>query len=85
MHRLTCVLRFSEYNAIFSVHAGYWAGPQPVQAPRRCTKCNSTPINGQCTNHRTAVNCLKKYTPLMLGNNFGKYGPIFTILSPVDS
>ena len=30
---------------------GDWAGPQPGQAPPRCTKCNSPPINGQCTNH----------------------------------
>jgi len=29
---------------------GNWAGPQPAQAPPRCTKCNSPPINGQCTN-----------------------------------
>ena len=29
--------------------------PQPTQALPRCTKCNSPPINGQCTNHRTAV------------------------------
>jgi len=29
---------------------GAWAGPQPAQAPPRCTKCNSLPINGQCTN-----------------------------------
>jgi len=34
---------------------GDWAGPQPAQAPPRCTKCNSPPINGQCTNHCTAV------------------------------
>ena len=34
---------------------GDWAGPQPAQAPSRCTKCNSPPINGQCTNHRIAV------------------------------
>ena len=37
---------------------GDWAGPQPAQpaqAPPRCTKCNSIPINGQCTNHRIAV------------------------------
>ena len=33
----------------------HWVGPQPVQAPARCTKCNSPPINGQCTNHRIAV------------------------------
>jgi len=32
---------------------GYW--PQPAQAPPRCTKCNSPPINGQCTNHRISV------------------------------
>jgi len=34
---------------------GDWAGPQPAQAPLRCTKCNSSPINGQYTNHRIAV------------------------------
>ena len=34
---------------------GDWAGPQPAQAPLRCTKCNIPPINGQCTNHRLAV------------------------------
>ena len=34
---------------------GDWAGPQPVQAPLRCTKCNIPPINGQCTNHRMSV------------------------------
>jgi len=32
-----------------------WAGPQPAQAPLRCTKCNSPLINGQCTNRRIAV------------------------------
>jgi len=34
--------------------AGAWGWLQPAQAPR-CTKCNSPPINGQCTNHRIAV------------------------------
>jgi len=34
---------------------GDWVGPQPAQAPLRCTKCNSPPINGQCINHRVAV------------------------------
>ena len=29
-------------------------GPQTAQAPH-CTKYNSPPINGQCTNHRIAV------------------------------
>ena len=31
---------------------GDLSGPQPAQAappPPRCTKCNSPPINGQCT------------------------------------
>jgi len=32
-----------------------WVGPQPAQGHSRCTKCNSPPINGQCTNHRIAV------------------------------
>jgi len=31
---------------------GDWAG---LQAPSRCTKCNSAPIDGQCTNHCIAV------------------------------
>ena len=26
---------------------GDWAGHQPAQAPPRCAKCNSPPINGQ--------------------------------------
>jgi len=26
-----------------------WAGCGPAQSPSRCTKCNSSPINGQCT------------------------------------
>jgi len=34
---------------------GAWAGWGPAQSPPRCTKCNSPPINGQCTNHRIAV------------------------------
>ena len=32
-----------------------WAGYGPAQFSPRCTKCNSPPINGQCTNHRIAV------------------------------
>ena len=30
---------------------GDWVKLQPAQAPLRCTKCNSSPINVQCTNH----------------------------------
>ena len=34
---------------------GNWVGPQPAQAPPRCTKCHSPPINDLCSNHRIAV------------------------------
>ena len=34
-----------------------WAGPQFVQVPPCCAKCNSPPINGQCTNNRIVHNC----------------------------
>ena len=34
---------------------GDWAGCGPAQSPPRCTKCNSPPINGQCTNHCIAI------------------------------
>jgi len=36
---------------------GVWARLQPAQASPRCTKCNSSPINGQCTNHLMLYNC----------------------------
>jgi len=40
----------------YLVHrGGNWVGLQPTEAPPHCTKCNSPPINGQCTNHYTAV------------------------------
>jgi len=43
---------------------GDWAGPQPTQAPPRCTIVTAhAPINGQCTNHcidgpSVTCNCL---------------------------
>ena len=40
---------------------GDWVGPQPDEAPPRCTKCNCPPINGQGTNHRFA---LRFYVPI---------------------
>ena len=45
---------------------GDWAGPQPAQAPPRCTKCNSPAINGQCTNH---CSVLLYDGPLLCGFN----------------
>ena len=44
---------------------GAWAGCGPAQGPPRCTKCNSQPINGQCTNHRIDEHCVQKKTPLL--------------------
>jgi len=29
---------------------GAWASCRPAKSAPHCTKCNSTPINGQCTN-----------------------------------
>ena len=34
---------------------GAWAGYGTAQSLPRCTKCNSPPINGQCTNHCIAI------------------------------
>ena len=34
---------------------GDWAGWSPAQSPPRCTKCNSPPINVQCTNQCIAI------------------------------
>jgi len=34
----------------FGTAGGAWSGCGPTQSPPRCTKCNSPPINGQCTN-----------------------------------
>jgi len=34
----------------FVQRGGAWVGCGPTQAPSRCTKCNSPPINGECTN-----------------------------------
>jgi len=37
---------------------GNWAVLQPAKAPPRCTKCNSPPINCQCTDHRIPYWCI---------------------------
>ena len=44
-----------------------WAGCGPAQSPPRCTKCNSPPINGQCTNH---CSLLLYDGPLLCGTGF---------------
>ena len=40
----------SEKNTHFCFRGGAWAGCGPAQSPPSCTRCNSPPINGQCTN-----------------------------------
>jgi len=45
---------------------GDWAGPKPAQARYRCTKCNSSPINGQCT---VPITALLYNGPLLCGFN----------------
>ena len=40
---------------------------QSAQTPPHCSKCNSPPINGQCTNHRIAVSWTSG--PLLCGFN----------------
>ena len=49
------------------------AGPQPAQAPPRCTKRNSPPVNGQCTNH-----CI--YDPMLCGFNVPIKGLTVSVL-----
>jgi len=44
------------------VHPGRaWVDSHPTQWPRHSTKCNSPPINSQCT-HRTVCACLRYYS-----------------------
>jgi len=49
-----------------------WVGPQSVQALPRCTKCNSPPVSGQCTNHRV-VQVLCSFNAPVKGLNPDKY------------
>jgi len=53
-NRLECR---GNYSAT-SNEVGTPAGPHPAHAHRHCTKCNSPPINGQCTNNLLLYNCL---------------------------
>ena len=41
---------------------GAWVVWGPAQSPRRCTKCNSPPITGKCTNR-----CIAIHGPLFCG------------------
>jgi len=43
---------------------GAWAGCGPTLSPPRCTKCNSPPINGQCTDH-----CIARRWSVVCGFN----------------
>ena len=48
---------------------GDWARSLPTLAPPRCTKCNSPPINDQCT-----ITVLLYNGPLICGFNVGIKG-----------
>ena len=51
------------------LHLVQRGGPQPAQAPLRCTKCNRTPISGQCR-----VTVLLQYNgPLLCSFNVPVY------------
>ena len=61
---------------------GDWVGPQPAQAPPSCTKCNSPPISGQCTNHR--IKAYHYNGPLLCGFNVAiKQASIF--IRPINA
>ena len=68
---------------------GAWAGCGPAQSPPRCTKCNSPPINDQCTNfilfdvalelpsHSKGVNCAISYRPTVSELDVTKSSDLF--------
>jgi len=45
---VVCTLAIDGWNVTFGTAKKLGCGP--AQSPSRCTKCNSPPINGQCTN-----------------------------------
>jgi len=48
-HTVIGTLAVDWWAVTFGTARRDWAGPQPAQTPSRCTKCNTPPINGQCT------------------------------------
>jgi len=45
-----CTLAVDGLAVTFGTARSGLGGCDPAKAPPRCTKCNSSPINGQCTN-----------------------------------
>jgi len=45
-HTVIDTLAVNGWAVTFGTARRDWVGPQPAQAPPRCTKCNSPPING---------------------------------------
>ena len=56
---------------------GAWAGCGPAQSPPRYIKCNSPPINGQCTSHHI-IRCTTIITD---GPLKGTLAPFFKLLT----
>ena len=53
---------------------GDWAGPQPAQAPLRCTKCSSPAVNGQC--NVEIKNTMRYCEVLALGTKISPLGGV---------
>ena len=41
-------IKSAQQRTVIQQYGDWYTGP--AQSPPRCTKCNSPPINGQCTN-----------------------------------
>jgi len=65
MEYVVGTLAVDGWAVTFGTGKGDWVGPQPAQAPPRFTKCNSPPVNDQCTNRRI----LLYNGPLLCGFN----------------
>ena len=57
---------FSTYFKHLTQRGGAWAGCGPAQSSPRCTKCNSAPINGQCTNHCIAIYMMVRCSAVLM-------------------
>jgi len=65
-----------------------WAGCGPAQSPSRCTKCNSPPINSQCTNDCIAIwwFVALQFSVVIKGStaSWQDSEPVSTVVTPVS-
>jgi len=63
---------------------GAWAGCGHTQSLPRCTKCNSPPINGQCTNFINYSGC--RLTDLELTTRHSRFGTNTAVVpAPIEN